>query len=330
MSSPTFKYETIGNSRFLIVTIADAAAIAHDQIQTLTNNEIPNILSMHKSVRNDAVSLNYNVASKNALSQAINGTRMSKQGFLELINGILSVYSTLTDYQLVHSGIILDNEYIFVETDSYKPYFIYLPLSNMNGVIKTNLQDFLLGFILHSKVEITNDNFIQVLIETMNSPSFSMDELSKTINAYINDGRAHIHASRMPSPSSVLDLSDPEMENLDTVEEAETEISYTSEIFGAHLEYFDNGLINRIKLNKPVVIIGRMKSQVDYALRDSRIGRIHAEFISDNGQYYVKDNNSVNGTYINGSKQRITSNTLHQIQNGDRITLACIELQFRC
>ncbi|MCL1873938.1 MAG: FHA domain-containing protein, partial [Clostridiales bacterium] len=99
---------------------------------------------------------------------------------------------------------------------------------------------------------------------------------------------------------------------------------------GACLEYYENGLLMKIKLYKPRVIVGRLASQVDQIIRNNKIGKVHAEFIIDDGNYYVKDNNSTNGTYINGSGKRIPGNTPYQIYNGDRVTLANTELTLRC
>ncbi|MCL1809073.1 MAG: FHA domain-containing protein [Clostridiales bacterium] len=98
----------------------------------------------------------------------------------------------------------------------------------------------------------------------------------------------------------------------------------------ACLEYLDNGALKRIVLENPSKLIGRTRSQVDYCIDDKKISKVHAEFIVEGGSYYVKDYNSSNGTYINGSKQRILGKVAHQIFEGDTITLADIEMTLRC
>jgi hypothetical protein len=115
-----------------------------------------------------------------------------------------------------------------------------------------------------------------------------------------------------------------------SLESDDTVVLYDDVSAEACLEYYDNGLLMRIKLDKPSVILGRMSSQVDHVSNYKKIGRIHAEFICDGGNYFVKDYNSTNGTYINGNTQRIPGNTPQQIFNGDKITLADIEMTLRC
>lgn len=98
----------------------------------------------------------------------------------------------------------------------------------------------------------------------------------------------------------------------------------------AYLEYYENGQLTRIPLDKPSILIGRLKGQVDFAVANPKVGKIHAEFLNQNGLIYVKDLNSKNGTYINGSGQRIGNNVPYPLSNNDRITLADSELTLHC
>ncbi len=47
-------------------------------------------------------------------------------------------------------------------------------------------------------------------------------------------------------------------------------------------------------------IIGKVKQSVDLVLNDISVSRIHAKLTEENGQVYVQDCNSTNGTFING------------------------------
>ena len=99
----------------------------------------------------------------------------------------------------------------------------------------------------------------------------------------------------------------------------------------AYLEYFENGMLTRIPLDpKKGLVVGRLRSEVDFAVRSPRVGKIHARFFCRDGKYYVTDINSKNGTYINGSGQRIESNTPWPLKDKDRIKLADCEFTIRC
>lgn len=97
----------------------------------------------------------------------------------------------------------------------------------------------------------------------------------------------------------------------------------------AYLEYTINGVQKRIPLAEGSVIVGKLSSQCDVAVEDSKVSKVHAEFINRGGKYFVRDCNSKNGTYINGSTQRIQSNVEYQINFGDCISLADLRMTLK-
>lgn len=83
----------------------------------------------------------------------------------------------------------------------------------------------------------------------------------------------------------------------------------------------------KISLNKPVFRIGKEKSYVDYFIGDNTaISRSHADIITRDGNYYIRDNNSTNHTYINGTM--IPSNEEIPIVDGTKIRLANEDFEF--
>lgn len=88
----------------------------------------------------------------------------------------------------------------------------------------------------------------------------------------------------------------------------------------AYLQSDKNGLLEKIQISKSDFIIGRLKDQVDYPVKNNAIGKLHAQIIFRDNSYYIKDLNSRNGTFINGA--RINSNKEYEIRHNDRVTLA--------
>ena len=93
-----------------------------------------------------------------------------------------------------------------------------------------------------------------------------------------------------------------------------------------YLQGMRDGVLEEISIKKPSFFIGRLSEQVDYVSSNNAIGKVHAEIISRNGSYYIKDMNSRNGTFING--ERIDSNQEYEIKNDDKIMLANSEFTF--
>ena len=109
----------------------------------------------------------------------------------------------------------------------------------------------------------------------------------------------------------------------------DTEVMDSVNDSGAYLEYFDNGIQQKLNINKSSIILGKQKSRVDYDFHENTVSKVHAEICSDSNGYYIKDCHSTNGTYINGGS-RLIPEQLYQIYDGDTIRIAKIELIFHC
>ena len=84
---------------------------------------------------------------------------------------------------------------------------------------------------------------------------------------------------------------------------------------------------DRTDINKPVFRIGKERSYVDcFVANNNAISRIHADIITKNNSFFVKDENSTNGTYVNGN--RLSPNEEVQVFDGDIITFANEEFEF--
>lgn len=528
-----FQYETLGNSSYLVASFAGGQGIVNYQLQMLTNNEIKNIIKANKRQKNDDIIISYNITSKISLGQIDSRNKITKLGLINIIEGALAALEDIEEYQLVSSGIVFDEEYIYVNPSTYDPSFVYLPCTiDDNGI--EPLKQFLLSLIMGSKVEMTNDNFVQVLLETLNNMALTSDDLRKLCTKYktasgqkeslkpqqpkVEQQPINVAPKTIPGTISPVNISQsnpqdvvaqqgqqpsqsipqipvaPQEKTIPVAEppknkkekvKAEKEnnpkknvflilqivfigivvaLSFTgilnnedgginlqyllgiligvgcidfvvyremfvnnkkddkkektpktqkigaapiatpkkapmampgkeipmpagtpkaqpvnnipvqpnyneapqyvpqavpqlayippqpaeqfnTEVQGfesddtvvldddntaAHLEFYENGLVTKIKLDKDIVTVGKLSSQCDFAINSNKISKIHAEFIVRGNEYFVKDCNSTNGTYLNGSTQRITSNTEYQIYDGYRITLANVDLTLRC
>ena len=81
----------------------------------------------------------------------------------------------------------------------------------------------------------------------------------------------------------------------------------------------------KFELNKYKVIIGREAGSVDICLTESSVSKIHAVITEKNGVYYLCDQNSSNGTYLNNQRlnkmeeYRLNANDLIRFSNQEYI-----------
>lgn len=105
----------------------------------------------------------------------------------------------------------------------------------------------------------------------------------------------------------------------------ETEIIKKSEVKEVPcLKELDGDAV--IVLDKKSLLIGRMEGFVDYVISNGAVGRIHAEILNENGELYIMDCNSRNGTFLNDS--RIMPNTKISMNNSDVVRFANKEFVF--
>ena len=83
----------------------------------------------------------------------------------------------------------------------------------------------------------------------------------------------------------------------------------------------------KIMINKPVFRIGKEKSYVDYFVSSNNaVSRIHADIVKRDNHYYIKDNNSTNHTFVNGTMIGVNQNV--EIFDNDSIMLANEPFEF--
>lgn len=82
-----------------------------------------------------------------------------------------------------------------------------------------------------------------------------------------------------------------------------------------------------ISVNKPVFRLGKERSYVDYFVTNNiAVSRSHADIITRGNNYFVKDLNSKNHTYINGQELPIQMEV--EINDGDSLKLGNEEFIF--
>lgn len=87
----------------------------------------------------------------------------------------------------------------------------------------------------------------------------------------------------------------------------------------------DGSLI--MTLERSMVSIGKKKEEVDLALEDNSVSRLHARIILEQGVAYLEDLNSTNGTFKNGLRLRPYEK--RRLDRGDEIKCGKVVMIFR-
>ena len=178
-------YETIGASSYLTVALSPETGLIGYQLEMLAANEISNVLSVSKRMLNGEMLAYYNITSRVPLSQILNRRKLKREEFIRVIKGAVSASRDAREYQLPTTGFVMEPDYIFVDPASCKPGFLFLPVSRTG---EKGLRELILDLIMQGRIEMSGDNFVQVLLETVNRDPLSLDALEKCLESFAGQG----------------------------------------------------------------------------------------------------------------------------------------------
>ncbi len=290
---------------------------------------------------------------------------LEKKDFLFMIEQIVDMNQKLDSNALRKDCVIWDINYVFINEATRELQFIYLPLeqkperANVQEMIDRILYSV-------SPAQEQNKNYISEFAYFLNGMDqfdlnkieyFVMKEDSsvvKTIkkhaagqSGYITDKRSeylsHYREEEDDEKTGLLEddeatglLKDEEAtgllleedDNETTLLSQEEETGLLVEETRPHYPYLireSNG--ERIEINKQVFRIGKERSYVDYfVMNNNAVSRSHADIITRGNQYFVKDLNSKNRTFIN--TRAIPVEQEMELLDADRLCLANEEFTF--
>lgn len=186
-------FENMGASSYLTVTFPKEVQVIGYQMEMISSNQISHILEVSKRMVNGNMVAYYNISSRIKLSQILERRKLNRAELLCLIQGAVKAVQEGEEYQLSEDCFVMDPEYIYVVPDTCSPAFLYIPAA---GQKTGGIKELLIDLIMHGRIEMSSDNFIQVLLEALNQTGFSMEKLSACIEPYQrSEGRAEHFAS---------------------------------------------------------------------------------------------------------------------------------------
>lgn len=174
-------YETVGGSSYLAITLPPEAKLVNYQLGMMMDNEIKGFLPAFKRVMNGETVIYYNITSKIPLGQLLEKRKLKRTEFTYLIEGMLTAVREASEYRLPESGLLLDPEYIYMNPSTCEPGIIFLPLSEQRG---RTLRQLVQELVIHGRIELSNDNFIQVLLNVLNEEPFSVKRMEECLQQF--------------------------------------------------------------------------------------------------------------------------------------------------
>lgn len=180
-------YENMGTSSYQVITFPMDSGLIGYQLEMMISNEISHLLPVSRRMLNGETAIYYNISSRIKLSQILDRRKLKREELIHLVNGVRKAIQDGRDYQLSEECLVMDPDYIYVVPDTCSPAFLYLPVENISG---GSIRELLISLVMQGKIEMSSDNFIQVMLEVLNREPFSLEELASCLNRYNKPDRS--------------------------------------------------------------------------------------------------------------------------------------------
>ncbi|MFP7299899.1 FHA domain-containing protein [Neobacillus niacini] len=262
----------------------------------------------------------------------------------QLMTHLMNIIESLTELEkrsVDIENILLDKKHIFLDHFSNRLVFMCSPIKD-NVFEKVSMKEFIKELIASTSYDEKDDLhfFIKLHNFLAGKEEFQLQKFKEKLKEFstgisernITDTE---HNSNFYSPGIItraLALGDEgttvlgTLHELDDYEEGTTALGIDNEsLLRPYLIEAETGV--KIVINKEIFKIGRDPKQVDYTASSKVVGRIHAELITADGEYFLIDKHSRNGSYLNGVK--LSANERAKIKHEDIIKLANQEFVFK-
>lgn len=120
-------YESQGTNNYLLYQLDLEEKLDSISLGMITNNRIPGLAAASFVQMDSERYIKYQVFSKEKASKFLKG-KVTRKGLVEFFLGITQAVISIEDYMIAPDTIVLDMDYIFVDTQSYETALICLPV----------------------------------------------------------------------------------------------------------------------------------------------------------------------------------------------------------
>ncbi len=258
--------------------------------------------------------------------------------FKELMESYLGIIEDSLLYYLEWNNYCIEADKMFIYPDGSGLQLIYRAIKsdhNDGCPIKKLLYDEIIPFAKFNREE--DWTFLIDGITTLNSISYTLGRLDVLYEAFLLRESDHLPLTKVEEEQtrytqkkdSILtrfkNLSIGKKQKLEAKEDTGSSngtVILKAQIYSVELSPCDKRY-SPIKAEDRSLIIGRNKKAADIILNAMDIGKLHAELIREKDHYYVRDLNSLNGTFVNNVK--LLPYEMKEICEGDDVAFSSIE-----
>ena len=335
-----------GKEKYVSVKLSPAQTINTREAEQLRKGQVYQLINPDIGVKRKT-ELIYRVTNYMSLKEYLQAVT-SKKGFLNMVLSVLDMVNESQRLMLSTKNFLISTNYIFVEPGTRTLMYVYLPIINYD--VESDIKHFFQSLAFETVFNQLEDcGFVKEYIAYFgNHPNFSIYDFElfmrqmngesvapgdkqsdKEIEFKGADLKPQENIMMYAHPSKLLGgqqasvvgttvLGAPEYGTTVLAPEELNRVIYP------YIVRVSNG--EKVSVNKKNFSIGQSAS-VDYMVSgNNAVSRNHAEIIIQNGDYFVLDKGSTNGTYIDD--ERLQVDTLTEIKPGQMLRFANESYEF--
>lgn len=317
----------------------DTAHKIRYQYQIVTTKKLEGLLPADMYATDGEHSLYYEISAMQNLKKWFAKEKVNRKWLTRLTEGIKTALWSLEQYLLESKNLLTDPEHIFVHMESERIYFVYFPYyieEKQQDMEK--LLSFLIENADEKEADTTETLYDIYAKWEAGKEQFTWESFVSLWEKFsASDAKEDLEVTECVQPVPMMEEPEKLQEVSSRKESGKKEIAdflfgrhkllqrkaYRESVAMENWEYeakreestegaeetvlpeerklYGNGKQNRrvLRLETLPAVVGRKDKVADIVLEDATISIMHARFSEENGQVYLEDLNSENGTYKN-------------------------------
>lgn len=173
MRTFNFKVRNIGQEKYLTYIMGEECELDEDILDYCEENNPKELISIIYEEDDDYDYLTYDVSGKTTISELIQGEVKSSK-VLPLIRNIGNSIISVKEQAIHLSYILMNREYMYVDTESMDISFICLPVES-DAAVMAEFKGFIRQLIANMKFDVSEDlSYVGKLLTYINSDNFNL------------------------------------------------------------------------------------------------------------------------------------------------------------
>lgn len=314
MNKSKYKIKTVSKNEktHLIISLKSKDAVSESLLKLIESPEHSELLNATWTKSGGSNKLTFDISGMVSLKDYLKAA-VEQEKYFRIIKQIQTIHEKCRDGSIPAGNLLCSSEYVFYDPKTSDIYMICVPVADTSN--SDDIVDFL--FRLHKKapVRITDLNAVNRYRDFLEARLFLQKKNKSAVYAY-DDISDFFNGTSGHTSGNTESIPEKHYSSPEIITPAPNKIARTVKaVFrsGKRSETPENAPYLEDQEEKKYVLtrfpfsIGRDPSS-DLFIENANISSRHAFIEEKNGSYFIRDNDSTNGTYIND--RRISSEQL--------------------